>query len=224
MRKTVTTTQMVAKEGYKYLIASFVAVVLAAYWGFGALGMALVVGVLLYTAYFFRNPERISEDDSADAIIAPSDGVIVSIEREYEESFLQEDRVTVTIASSLKDAHFIRAPFASSFRKKSVLHGLFLPVKSEKAKYLNERFAAYFDADGGKDFVISVIAGSLSTKIAMYMPEGSRVRGGERTAFLKSEFQTSLYLPVNAVIKKTVGDKVKAGETLIGYFASERND
>ncbi len=221
MKKVITTTQIVARESYKYLIGSCLVLALAAHWNFGMVSMLLLCLAAACVIYFFRNPERISEDDSGDAITSPSDGVIVSIDREYEDTLLKEECVSVTIATSLQDAHFVRAPFASTFRQKSSLHGLFLPVKSEKAKYLNERFAAFFEGDNGKNYMLSIIAGSLSTKISLYKPEDSRIRNAERIAFLKSEFQTTLYLPRDVSIKKAVGDKVKAGESLLGYFVSQ---
>jgi len=220
VKKTITTTQLVAKESYKYLIGAGIVLALAAYWGFSALSMLILLSAAAAILYFFRNPERISEDDAIDAVLSPADGVIVSIDREFEENFLKDECVSVTIATTLKDAHFIRAPFASSYKQKSLLHGVFLPINNEKARYLNERFAAYFEGENGKNFMLSVIAGSRATKISLYQNEDSKVRSGERVAFLKSEFQTVLYLPKSVSIKKAVGDKVKAGESLLGYFAS----
>jgi phosphatidylserine decarboxylase len=220
VKKTITTTQIIAKESYKYLIGAGIVLVLAVYWNFSALTMLLLLCAAAAILYFFRNPERISEDDSKDAILSPSDGVIVSIDREFEDNFLKEECVSVTIATTLKDVHFIRAPFASSFKQKSILHGLFLPTTNEKARYLNEKFAAFFNGENGKNYLLSVIAGSLATKISLYQNEDARIRGGERVAFLKSEFQTVLYLPKEVSIKKAVGDRVKAGETLLGYFVS----
>ncbi|MCI4400384.1 MAG: phosphatidylserine decarboxylase [Campylobacteraceae bacterium] len=220
MKKIVTTTEIIAKESYKYIIGAGIVIALAIYWNFSALSLLLLGAATAAIVYFFRNPERISEDDSQNAIISPTDGVIVSIDQEYEETFLKDECVSVTIATSLKDAHFIRAPFASVFKQKSSLHGAFLPIKNEKAKYLNERFAAFFEGINGKNYAISIIAGGLATKISIYQNENSKIRGCERIAFLKSEFQTVLYLPKEAVINKSVGDHVKAGETLLGEFAS----
>lgn len=220
MKKIITTTQLVAKEGYKYLTGAGAVLALAIYWNFSALSMLFLCGVCAAMVYFFRNPERIAEDDSSDAIIAPTDGEIISIDREYEDGFLKDECVSVTISTSLKDAHLIRAPLASYFKQKTLLHGLFLPVVNEKARTLNERFAAYFEDEKGKKYVLSIIAGSLATKISIYQNEDSKIRSGERVAFLKSEFQTVFYLPKDVIIKKAVGDRVKAGETLLGYFAS----
>jgi len=220
MKKIVTTTEIIAKESYKYIVGAAVVIALAIYWNFSALSLLLLGAVAVAIVYFFRNPERISEDDSQNAIHSPTDGTIVSIDREYEDAFLKDECVSVTIATSLKDVHFIRAPFACVFKQKSSLHGAFLPIKNEKAKYLNERFAAFFEGINGKNYAISVIAGGLATKISIYQNEDSKIRACERIAFLKSEFQTVLYLPKEAVIDKAIGDRVKAGETLLGRFAS----
>ncbi len=45
------------------------------------------------------------------------------------------------------------------FKAKNSLHGTFLPIKNEKAKSLNERFAAYFEGEKGHKYAISIIAG-----------------------------------------------------------------
>ena len=202
MKKIVTTTEIIAKESYKYIIGAGIVIALAIYWNFSALSLLALFTVAAAIVYFFRNPERISEDDSQNAILSPSDGTIVSIDSEYEDTFLKDECVSVTIATSLKDAHFIRAPFACVFKQKSSLHGAFLPIKNEKAKYLNERFAAFFEGLNGKNYAISVIAGGLAIKISLYQNEDARVRGCERIAFLKSEFQTVLYLPKEAIIPR----------------------
>lgn len=220
MKKIVTTTEVIAKESYKYLIGSAIVLSLGLYWGFSALTMLTLAVIAAAIVYFFRNPERISEDDAKDAVISPTDGVIVSIDREYEDTFLKDECVSVTISTSLKDAHFIRAPFASRFKAQNSMHGAFLPIKSEKAKFLNERFAAFFEGASSRNYAMSVIAGSLATRISLYQNEDANIRAGERIAFLKSEFQTVLFLPKEVSIKKAVGDRVKAGESLLGYFVS----
>ena len=218
MKNRVTTTELVAKEGYKYIIGAFVVLALAVYWGFSSLNLILLALAASAIVYFFRNPERISDDDDERAILSPTDGIIISIDDEYEDRFVKDDCVCVAIATSLEDAHFIRAPFASIFKAKNSLHGTFLPIKNEKAKSLNERFAAYFEGEKGHKYAISIIAGSLATKISLYKETDNKIRAGERMSFLKSEFQTILYLPKNVELKKAVGEKVKAGESVIGYF------
>lgn len=220
MKKIVTTTEVIAKESYKYIIGSAIVLALGLYWNFSALTMLFLLAIAGAIVYFFRNPERISEDDAKDAVISPTDGVIVSIAREYEDTFLKDECISITISTSLKDAHFIRAPFASKFKAQNSMHGAFLPIKSEKAKFLNERFAALFEGANGRNYAMSVIAGSLATKISLYQSEDASIRACERIAFLKSEFQTVLFLPKEVSIKKAVGDRVKAGESLLGYFVS----
>jgi len=221
VKRAHTTTQIFAKEGYKYFLTSFIVIVLGVYWQFSALTMLILGGAAAALLYFFRNPERIAEDDSTDAIISPCDGIVVAIDKEYEESFLKEDCIAVTIATTIKDAHFVRAPFPCRFRQKTLLHGLFLPIKNEKARVVNERFAAFFESTSGSAcFVLSIIAGSLATKISLYPEVDKKIRACERVAFLKSEFQTVLYLPISTQIVKSVGDKVLAGESLLGHLKS----
>lgn len=221
MKQTITSTQIIAKEGYKYAIVSAIVLALALYWGFGLLSLAILCCAAAAVIAFFRNPERIAEDDCHDAIISPVDGIITSIDREFEERFINDECVSVTFSTSLYDTHFLRSPFATALKKRFSLHGLYLPIKNEKAKFLNERFSAFFENDMGIKSVVSVTAGTLATRMSLYAADDTNVRQAQRLAFLKSEFQTVLYLPKEIAIQKAVGDKVRAGETMIGRFLAQ---
>lgn len=60
--------------------------------------MAVVPAVLmLFFIYFFRNPNRPTQSDDS-IIYSPADGTVMAIEDFYDEEYLNEDAIKVTIS------------------------------------------------------------------------------------------------------------------------------
>ena len=62
-------------------------------------------------------------------------------------------------------------------------------------------------------------AGALSQKIQLFEKMGGLKRS-ERFAFL-NDGEVALLLPLNTRIQVVLNDEVKAGESVLGYFAYE---
>ena len=66
-------------------------------------------------------------------------------------------------------------------------------------------------------------AGLLSQRIALFDLEGV-LKAGQRFAFL-NDGEVTLLLPLDARIKVSLGDEVKSGMSVLGYFAYKaKND
>jgi len=70
----------------------------------------------------------------------------------------------------------------------------------------------------GKDEKILVrqVAGYLARRIVCKAKVDDVLKRGERYGMIKFGSRLDVYLPKNAEIKVKLGDKVKAGETIIG--------
>jgi phosphatidylserine decarboxylase len=208
-----TTTEYIAVEGYVPVGASAIITLLAHYENFGHITQVILFAITIALIWFFRNPERISLDDSQDAILSPVDGVIESIDTTNE-------HIYITIHTKLKDAHIIRAPLKSKLIQASVRHGAFLSVDSDKAALLNESYVTTWESENNEEYSISFTLGSSPAKIALYTALENSVRAGERISFVKSEIKTVIKFSKNIKFNLSPSDKVLAGQSVIGY---ERN-
>ena len=213
--KNSTTTQLIAKEGWKYLFFTLVLFVLALWFDFFP-WVFFVVSI--FTAYLFRNPERLPAEDDDMAILTPCDGVISTISKSKQSD--GKEYVKVEIQKSLLEASILRAPTKMSIKSTLRRHGLFLPSSMDLSKKLSERVTLTCKS-AYDDLFICINAGMYARKIELFKTVGP-LKSAQRFGLLV-EGNLELYLPLDSRIKVAVGDEVKAGESVLGYFAHKGN-
>jgi phosphatidylserine decarboxylase len=195
----------------------------------GGLGVALLglfiwvplawLGVLftLFCLYFFRDPERIPPPRSG-VILAPADGLIVSVEPAVPPAELglsTAPRMRVAIFLSVLDVHVNRAPITATVQKIAYQKGLFLSAADEKASDENERNAMLLRLPTGEDLVVVQIAGLIARRIVCEVHEGQILMAGERIGIIRFGSRTDLYLPDGCAPLVVAGQRMIGGETVI---------
>jgi phosphatidylserine decarboxylase len=215
MMRDHTSTQIIAKEGWKYLfflfilwIASFIV----------DCGEYVVFFALLFTGFLFRNPERLPSEDDELAILAPCDGKIEAI---HKEKLNGKDLIKITIKKSLLGVCLVRSPTTANIERTQRRYGLFLPMKSPLSDFLGER-AVITCKSKYSDVVLSIYAGIMSRKIEMFKTIGP-LKSAQRFGLLV-EGSVVLYVNLDSRIKVAVGDDIRAGESVLGYFAHKGNE
>ena len=66
------------------------------------------VVLTVFFMYFFRNPNRITEQDE-EVVYSPADGRVMAVEDIYDDEYLNEDAVKVTIFLSVFNVQIGRA-------------------------------------------------------------------------------------------------------------------
>jgi phosphatidylserine decarboxylase len=210
-----TTTQIIAKEGWKYLFFIFVLFLIAFVVNFAA---SLFFVLFVFTLFVFRNPERLPAEDDELAILAPCDGRIENIEKS---NFKSQDMVKITIKKSIFDVSLLRAPTLLNINLTKRRYGLFLPTSSKLSKALGERVRLE-SKNLFSDVIMIVNAGVLSRKIELFKTVGP-LKSSQRFGILV-EGSVELYIAIDSRIKVAVGDSIKAGESVLGYFAHKGNE
>jgi phosphatidylserine decarboxylase len=90
--------------------------------------------------------------------------------------------------------------------------GRFLPAYKAESGDLNEFTEVTLD-HGGQTIVVRQIVGILARRIVCRLTEGAVVRAGDRFGVMKFGSRMDVFLPPDAVIRATVGDKVVGGVT-----------
>ncbi|MBE0491417.1 MAG: phosphatidylserine decarboxylase [Sulfurospirillum sp.] len=209
-----TSTQIIAKEGWNYILFFVIVLLLSYFFDFAIL---FAVVVLLFTIYIFRNPERLPAEDDELAILAPCDGVIEKIEKAQ---FNAKDMIHIKIKKSLFDVSILRSPVLMNIHNTQKRHGLFLPLTSKLSKVLGER--VQIEAKSFySDIVLVINAGIFSRKIELFKTIGP-LKSSQRFCILV-EGSVDLYVALDSRIKVAIADRVRSGESVLGYFSHKGN-
>jgi phosphatidylserine decarboxylase len=206
-------TEIILKEGYPFIIGSGSLFLLSLIFHFNGFLQLILFLIFAFFVYFFRNPERIPEDEKA--IISPSDGEVIEIVK-TKAPLINAEMIKISIRLSLFDVHVQRAPIEGKMSAREYIHGTFLSLNSEKASELNEQNRVLFENEKTK-IVVNQIAGFLTRRIVMFTDLGN-IKLAQRYGMIMFGSQVDIYVPVNTEIKVTEFEKLKAGESVIGYL------
>ncbi|MDU2066555.1 MAG: phosphatidylserine decarboxylase family protein [Sporomusaceae bacterium] len=203
----------IVREGYIYIailacLTVIVAMVMNIYW-------SIIPGVLCcFVTFFFRNPRRsIPADDTL--ILSPADGKVMSVVDFYDEEFLHEEAIRVTIFLSVFDVHVNRSPIAGEIVYQQYTCGRFRPAYKESVGCENERHSIGLENDCMK-VLVTQIAGILARRIVSWVTLGNSLTKGELYGMIKFASCTELVMPKSVEVLVKKGDRVRGGETIIG--------
>ncbi len=201
-----------APEGYPFIFGFLGVTVLVAV--FSPWGAVIPFILTLFMAYFFRDPERIVPEGE-NIFVSPADGKVILIQNIYEEKFLKSEAVEVSIFMSPLDVHVNRAPCDGTVEAVVHTKGKFLSAFKPEASLQNENIAMLLDTGQGR-VLVRQVAGFLARRAVCRVKPGDSLRKGGRYGLIKFSSRLDIYLPKETHIKVKLGDRVKAGETIIG--------
>lgn len=219
----------ISKEGSPYIIGIAIVATLLSVVSFLYAFLFLKLIVLLcwvlfvLVINFFRDPERHAPVDPS-AIISPADGKIIDIQNVMEEQFLHSNVIRVSIFMSVFDVHVNRSPVKGVIDYIHYNKGLYLPAFREKASLDNEQMTVGFTMrskeNGQRELkvMLKLIAGLIARRIVFWKQMRDDINQGERIGMIKFGSRVEVYLPADINLSVKEGDKVKAGETIIGKF------
>ena len=169
--------------------------------------------LVLYTFYFFRDPERVVPSDTG-AVVAAADGVVVGIEEIEEPEVVKATMKRVAIFLSVFDVHTNRAPVAGTVTYTERRVGKMLDARHPDATRLNECRVWAIEHDH-RTVVVRQITGAIARRIVAWAKVGQAVARGERFGMIRFGSRTEVYLPLEAEIVCKVGDRVQGGVSVI---------
>ena len=157
---------------------------------------------------FFRIPRRIFTE-SADELISPADGTIVTIEQVYEKNYIKDECMQVSIFMSGTDVHVNRYPCDGTVEYVKFRRGNYFVASYPKSSDLNERTEVGVLLDNGKRILIRQVAGVMARRIVCYAKEGERVRQNQELGFIRFGSRVDLFMPLDFPINVGLQDKVR---------------
>ena len=175
--------------------------------------------LILYTFYFFRDPDRIAPADPA-AVVAPADGLVVEVADRSETEVVNGMMRRVAIFLSVFDVHTNRAPVAGEVTFSRHYPGKCLDARNPDATTLNECQTWAF-RNGETTLVVRQITGAIARRIVGWSKIGDRLAKGERCGMIRFGSRTEVYVPLGSEITVKRGDRVKGGETVVARLKKE---
>jgi phosphatidylserine decarboxylase len=210
-------------EGYIF-IALFAIVALVLHWLWAPLGW-LGGLVTLWSAYFFRDPARVTPVLDG-LVVAPADGVICSVGQfapPPELGLGPEAMQRVSIFMSVFDCHVNRSPVTGRISRIAYKPGLFVNADLDKASEDNERNGLIIDSPLGR-FGVVQIAGLIARRIVSFVQEGQSLGVGERFGLIRFGSRVDVYMPAGARVLVGQGTQTIAGETVLADFREGDSD
>jgi phosphatidylserine decarboxylase len=193
-----------AREGWPILgILALCAVVLVAL--FGLQTLVLTLPLLGFTAWFFRDPERLTPTDPR-VLVSPADGQII-----------EAGPRRISVFMNVLNVHVCRAPAAGQVALLDHRPGRFLPAFRSEACEENERLTITLQ-DGQEALRFSLVAGLIARRIVCRLRVGQSVERGQRVGLIRFGSRVDLELPAGAQVQVARGQRVTAGETIVALL------
>jgi phosphatidylserine decarboxylase len=197
--------------GYPFIGGALVPAAVAAAARRPALATAL--GVLGgFFAYFFRDPER-QVPQAPGLVVSPADGKVMIAGPSDGRWAPPGDWLQVTIFLSPVDVHINRTPVEGRVSRIEYRPGKFLPAYDERAND-NELNELWIESHG-RTVVVRQVVGILARRIVCRVVEGQDLARGDRIGLMKFGSRMDVFLPTDARLAVSVGQRVVAGETVL---------
>jgi len=173
--------------------------------------------VTLFIVWFFRNPER-SVPPGEKNVISPADGKIIDVREVQENRILNKRMLKISIFMNLFNVHVNRLPCTGKVVDIVYNPGKFVSANLDKASLENEQNAVVLETPAGEKIIFIQIAGLIARRIVCWLRKGQYVKRGERFGLIRFGSRVDVYLPVGTDVRVSLGDKVKAGESILAVM------
>ena len=170
-----------------------------------------------FVLWFFRDPQRNIPKDK-NLIISSADGKVCLIDRAYppEELRMEAQKMKrICVFMNVFNVHINRSPVKGYVEEIVYKKGKFLNASLDKASDKNERNSLILSTQNGTKIIVVQIAGLIARRILSFVSSNEELYQGERFGLIRFGSRVDIYMPLDAVEKCKVGDRVVAGESIL---------
>ena len=206
----------VASAGYPFIfVGAFTTAILA------LLGLTTLTIIALAATFcicgFFRDPARVIPEEEG-VVVSPADGKVIVADPVENSPYYDGKSIKISIFMSVFNVHVNRLPFNGKVKAINYFPGKFFSANLDKASQQNEHNAVTIEMDNGKPLCVVQIAGLIARRIICYVNPGDHLQRGQRFGLICFGSRLDIYLPTDIKLKVAVGDKVKAGTSILGQI------
>ena len=124
----------------------------------------------------------------------------------------------ISVFMNLFDVHVNRLPVSGKVVSIRRTPGGFLPADRPEARVKNEQVEVVLETAGGGIMAVAQVAGLVARRIENRLVPGESVQKGMRFGMIRFGSRLDLYLPTHTEVLVSLGDRVKAGVSVMGRF------
>jgi phosphatidylserine decarboxylase len=174
--------------------------------------------ITFFIIWFFRNPQRDFVPEEK-VVISPADGKVIKVEDIEIKSTISGNFKKISIFMNVFNVHVNRIPYEGKIEIINYHQGKFFSANLDKASLDNERNEVMIRTDDGRPIWAVQIAGLIARRIVCWAGVGTSVKKGERFGLIRFGSRVDVYLPADFRATVKTGDKVKAGQSPLGYLS-----
>jgi len=205
------------RAGYPLIFGSAFATLILALLGLTILALIGLVATFCICG-FFRDPDRVIPEQ-AGVVVSPADGKIIFVGSVQNSPFDSGELIKISIFMSVFNVHVNRIPYAGRIKAVNYNPGKFFSANLDKASQKNEQSAVLLETENEKKICFVQIAGLIARRIICRVQPEDPVLRGQRFGIICFGSRLDVYLPGASDIAVTVGEKVKAGTSILGQIA-----
>ncbi len=206
---------IIAREGWPFLTIAIVVAVLASIFVPGFISFLAWLAAL-FVLQFFRDPPR-DIPQGEGLVLSPADGRVIKVER-TQDPYAQREAILVSVFMNVFNVHSNRSPGDGVIEKVQYFPGKFVNADLDKASLENERNAIVLKTAQEKTVTFVQVAGLIARRILCYVQAGDRLSRGQRYGFIRFGSRVDVYLPLEANVKVSIGEKVSATSTVLAVL------
>jgi len=205
---------IIAREGWPFLAISLILAIAVTVWC--AVWSIPLWIIFVFVLQFFRDPPREIPQD-AGAVLSPADGRVIKVER-TQDLYGKRDAILVSVFMNVFNVHSNRSPVDGKVEQVQYFPGKFVNADLDKASAENERNAVVLTTSDGRTVTFVQVAGLIARRILCYIKPGDTLARGQRYGFIRFGSRVDVYLPLDAQVKVSIGDKVSATTTILAVL------
>ncbi|HEY6418286.1 MAG TPA: phosphatidylserine decarboxylase [Candidatus Binataceae bacterium] len=204
----------IAPEGAAISLATAVLGVTLLIVGLQWLGLAVIAAAII-VGTFFRDPDRYPQRIDR-VVVSGADGKVVEIAEAALPCSPAESCRRVSVFMSPLNVHVNRAPVGGEVARVAHTPGDFHAAYGDRASEHNERNLLVFTDAAGRRHAMVQIAGYLARRIVCRLHARDKIQTGQRIGLIMFGSRVDHYVPAEYRVTVAVGERVRAGETVIG--------
>ena len=173
-------------------------------------------GILIAFWFFiianFREPKRTKIHDP-ELVFSPCDGRVVVTEVVYEDEYLKQDMLQISIFMSITNIHMNWLPVGGVIDYFKYHPGRFLIAWHPKSSTENERTTTVVKLDNGEKILFRQVAGLIARRIVSYIKVGDQVKQNDVFGFIKFGSRIDVLVPKDSELLVEIGDPVVGSQT-----------
>lgn len=173
------------------------------------------VVVYLLLLNFFRSPNRVYSGQLLGRVNAPTDGKVVALEKVFENEYLNEECIKISIFMTIFNAHSNWIPVTGKIVHVSHQKGRYMAAYLPKSSTENERSTIVIETPDGHKILSRQIAGAMARRIVTYVQAPQICYIGDPLGFIKFGSRMDIFLPLDSDILVEMGEEVRANKTFI---------